>query len=108
MRVNMGKIYHMLLLQAKRFVGALGQECKLGAEVSREEREDTRKEGICSSDANYIFTILGITAGKNNCSESLTELLLPCERAAPAQMEPAGHLGDNSNKIIIMYEPCFF
>lgn len=74
----------------------------------RDEREDTRKETVCSPDANYLFTILGITADKNNCSESLTDLLLPCDRAAPAQMEPAGHLGDNSNKILIMYELCFF
>lgn len=48
-----------------------------------EEREDTRKEGICVPVTNYLFMILGVTADKYNCRESPTELLLTCDRAAP-------------------------
>lgn len=56
---------------------------------------------------HYIFMILGTTAYENNCRESPTELLLPCDRAALAKMKPEGCLGYNSNKILTMCEVCF-
>lgn len=60
----------------------------------REEREDSRTGIVYAPDANYVFRILGITEDKNNFRESLTELLLPCDRAGLAQMKPA-ETGDN-------------
>lgn len=41
-------------------------------------------------------------------SESLTELFLFCDKAAPAQTKPTGRLDDNSIKILIMCEFYFF
>lgn len=55
----------------------------------REEIEDTRNGVVCAPDANYHFRVLGVTEDNKNFRESLTELLLPCDRAGLAQMKPA-------------------
>lgn len=68
-----------------------GRRSEKSQEASRrEEGEDTRNGIVCSPDANYLSRIWGITED-NNFRESLSELLLPCDRAGPAQMKPAEH-----------------